>query len=375
MATKRDYYEVLGVSKTASKDEIKSAYRKLAKKYHPDINKEADAEVKFKEIQEAYDVLFDEQKRATYDQFGHSAFDQNGGQNPFQGGFGGGFQDVDLGDIFSSFFGGGSRGGQRRNPTGPQKGSDQVSRIRIDFMDAINGKKIQLQHTYDEKCTACDGTGAQSSADIHTCSTCHGSGHVTMTQQSLFGQVQTQRVCPTCNGTGKEIKNKCSKCNGTGYNRVKTTLDVSIPAGINNGQHIRIPGKGERGINGGPNGDLYLEVLVKKHDVFNREGNDISITIPISFVDAALGLEVEVPTVYGDVSLKIPAGIQPGTKLRLKGKGVKDVRGNIGDQFVEVNINTPSSLSREQIELLEKYQKIEGKGQSFFDKFKSKFKR
>ena len=375
MATKRDFYEVLGLSKQASKEEIKTAYRKLAKKYHPDINKNDNAEEKFKEIQEAYDVLYDDQKRATYDQFGHSAFDQNAGQNPFQGGFGGGFQDVDLGDIFSNFFGGGSRGGQRRSPTGPQKGSDQVSRIRIDFMDAINGKKIQLQHTYDEKCSVCDGTGASSPSDIHTCNTCHGSGSVTMTQQSLFGQVQTQRTCPTCNGTGKEIRNKCNKCNGTGYNRVKTTLDVSIPAGINNSQHIRIPGKGERGLNGGPNGDLFIEVLVKKHDVFVRENNDISIEIPISFVDAALGLEVEVPTVYGDVNLKIPAGIQPGTKLRLKGKGVKDVRGNVGDQFVEVNITTPTGLSKEQIEILEKYQKIEGSGKSFFDKFKSKFKR
>lgn len=374
MATKRDYYDVLGVSKQASKDEIKSAYRKLAKKFHPDINKQADAETKFKEIQEAYDILYDDQKRATYDQFGHSAFDQNGGQNPFQGGGFGGFQDVDLGDIFSSFFGGGGRS-QRRNPTGPQKGADQVSRIRIDFMDAINGKKIQLQHTYDEKCKSCDGTGAQSQNDIHTCSTCRGSGYVTMTQQSLFGQVQTQRPCPTCGGTGKEIKHKCSKCNGSGYNRVKTTLDITIPAGINHGQHIRIPNKGERGHNGGPNGDLFIEVLVKSHEIFNRNGNDISIQIPISFADAALGLDVEVPTVYGDVMLKIPSGTQPGTKLRLKGKGVKDVRGNIGDQFVEVSINTPTNLSKEQIDALENYRKLEGKGQSFFDKFKSKFKR
>lgn len=375
MATKRDYYDVLGVSKQASKDEIKSAYRKLAKKYHPDINKEADAETKFKEIQEAYDVLFDDQKRATYDQFGHSAFDQSAGGNPFQGGSGfGGFQDVDLGDIFSSFFGGGGRS-QRRNPTGPQKGADQVSRIRIDFMDAINGKKIQLSHTYDEKCSTCDGSGAHSSSDIHTCSTCRGSGSVTMTQQSLFGQVQTQRPCPTCGGSGKEITHKCAKCAGTGYNRVKTTLDITIPAGINNGQHIRIPGKGERGLNGGPNGDLFIEVLVKSHEVFSRDGNDITIQIPISFADAALGLDVEVPTVYGDVALKIPAGTQPGTKLRLRSKGVKDVRGNIGDQFVEISISTPTNLSKDQIEALENYRKLEGKGQSFFDKFKSKFKR
>lgn len=375
MAAKRDYYEVLGISKQASKDEIKSAYRKLAKQYHPDINKASDAEAKFKEIQEAYDVLYDDQKRATYDQFGHSAFEQGGGgQNPFQGGGFGGFQDVDLGDIFSSFFGGGGRS-QRQNQTGPQKGSDQVSRVRIDFMDAINGKKIQLSHTYDEKCSVCDGTGAHSSSDIHTCSTCRGTGSVTMTQQSIFGQVQTQRVCPTCNGSGKEIRNKCAKCGGSGYNRVKTTLDVNIPAGINNGQHIRVPGKGERGLNGGPNGDLYLEVVVKKHDIFNREGNDIYMQIPISFVDAALGVELDVPTVYGDVTVKIPSGTQPGTKLRLRGKGVKDVRGNIGDQYVEVSVNTPTNLSREQTDLLEKYQKTEAKGQSFFDKFKAKFKR
>lgn len=373
MATKRDFYEVLGVSKNASKDEIKSAYRKLAKQYHPDINKAPDAEAKFKEIQEAYDVLYDDQKRATYDQFGHAAFDQNGGQNPFQGGGFGGFQDVDLGDIFSSFFGGGRS--QRRGPTGPQKGDDQISRVRIDFMDSILGKKIQLQHSYDEKCTSCDGTGAASRSDIRTCSTCRGTGHVTMTQQSIFGQVQTQRTCPTCGGTGKEILHKCNKCNGSGYNRVKTTLDINIPAGINNGQHIRIPGKGERGINGGPNGDLFIEVLVKSHDLFVREGNDITIQVPISFVDAALGLEIEVPTVYSDVTLKIPAGTQPGTKFRLKGKGVKDVRGNIGDQFVEVVINTPTNLTKEQMEALENYRKLESKGQSFFDKFKSRFKR
>lgn len=374
MASKRDYYEVLGISKQATKEEIKAAYRKLAKKYHPDINKEPDAEARFKEIQEAYDVLYDDQKRATYDQFGHSAFDQNGGQNPFQGGQGfGGFQDVDLGDIFSSFFGGGRS--QRQNQTGPQKGSDQVSRVRIDFMDSINGKKIQLSHTYDEKCSVCDGTGAHSPSDIHTCSTCRGTGTVTMTQQSIFGQVQTQRTCPACNGSGKEIRNKCSKCAGAGYNRVKTNLDVNIPAGINNGQHIRIPNKGERGLNGGPNGDLYIEILVKKHDVFVRDNNDIHMQIPLSFVDAALGVEVEVPTVYGDVMVKIPAGTQPGAKLRLRGKGVKDVRGNVGDQFVEVNVTTPTNLSREQTELLEKYQKTEGKGQSIFGKFKAKFKR
>lgn len=374
---KRDYYEVLGVSKRASKDEIKSAYRKLAKKYHPDVNKEKDAEEKFKEVQEAYDVLFDDQKKATYDQFGHAAFEQNGGQNPFQGGFGGfsGFEDVDLGDIFGSFFGGGGSRRSQQRSNGPTRGNDSLTRIRVEFMDAINGKKITLAHTYDKMCTTCSGSGAHSSSDVKTCSRCGGRGVETFNQQTIFGTVQQQRTCSQCSGSGQTIANKCKSCNGAGYNRVKEDLDVTIPAGIAAGQKIRIQGKGERGFNRGPNGDLILEILIKEHKEFRREGNNIALKVPLSFVDAALGVTIDVPTVYGSVEVKIPSGTQPGSVLRLQGKGVKDVRGNVGDQYLEVDVKTPTNLSKEQKAAFEAFKKATPKKESVFDKFISKFKR
>ena len=371
---KRDYYEVLGVSKSASSDEIKSAYRKLAKKYHPDVNKAADAAEKFKEVQEAYDVLFDEQKRAAYDQFGHAAFDQaGGGSGPFGGGFGG-FGDMDFGDIFSSFFGGGGARRQGR-PTGPVKGNDSLTRIRINFMDAINGTKVEFNHTYDKVCDTCHGLGAVDKNDIHTCSRCNGSGVETFVQESLFGRVQSQRACTNCGGTGKTIAKKCPTCAGNGYLHTKERQEVNIPAGIGEGQKIRVSGKGERGANGGPNGDLFVEIRIKPHDSFRREGNDIYLTIPLSFVDAALGVKIEVPTVYGVVDVNIPAGTQPGATLRLAGKGVKDVRGNIGNQYLEVDVKTPQNLSKAQKEALEKYLEAEPKKERLFEKFKQKFKR
>ncbi len=370
---KRDYYEVLGLNKSATKDEIKSAYRKLAKKYHPDVNKEPGAEDKFKEVQEAYDVLFDDQKRATYDQFGHAAFDQaGGGGNPFSGGFGG-FGDVDLGDIFQSFFGGGSR--RSSSQTGPVRGNDVLTRVRIDFMDAINGTKIQFNHTYDKPCPTCNGLGAENKSDIHTCSKCNGSGVETFIQDSIFGRVQSQRSCSQCGGRGKTISNPCKTCSGSGYTSTKEKIDVTIPSGIGEGQKIRVHGKGERGVNGGPNGDLFVEIRIKEHNSFKRDGNNIYLTIPISFVDATLGITLDVPTVYGVVEVKIPAGTQPGAVLRLSGKGVKDVRGNIGDQYLEVEVKTPTNLSKAQKEALEKYLEAEPKKESFFEKFKAKFKR
>lgn len=372
---KRDYYEVLGLAKNATSDEIKSAYRKLAKKYHPDQNKADDAEVKFKEVQEAYDVLYDEKKRATYDQFGHAAFDQTGGHNPFQGGFGGfDGMDIDLGDIFSSFFGGGQRGGRQRH-TGPVRGNDSLTRIRINFMDAIRGKKIELNHTYDKVCTTCAGSGAQSKDDVSVCDKCRGSGVENFQQQTLFGTVQSQRTCSKCSGSGKIIKNKCQTCSGNGYNRVKENLEINIPAGIGEGQRIRVQGKGERGYNGGPNGDLYLEIAIKAHKDFVRRNNDIYLKVPISFVDATLGIDVDIPTVYGTVEVKVPSGTQPGTVLRLAGKGVKGIRGNVGDQYLEVEVQTPTNLNAEQKELLEQYKKIEPKKESIFEKFKKRFKR
>ena len=376
MATKRDFYDVLGISKSASKDDIKAAYRKLAKQYHPDLNKAPDAEKKFKEVQEAYDILFDEQKRAAYDQFGHAAFDQQGGGgNPFQGGgFGGfsGFQDVDLGDVFGSFFGGGQR--RSRQPSGPQRGADTQMRLRIDFMDAINGKKLTIPIQYDESCLTCAGSGARSSSDLETCRQCNGSGRQRVRQRTILGMMETEAVCDNCQGRGKKIKATCATCQGKGYNRTKTDIEVNIPAGINTGQQIRISGKGERGDLGGPNGDLYLEISINTHPHFNREGNDIHLEIPISFVDATLGVTLDIPTVYGDVSLMIPAGTQPDKVLKVKGKGVKDLRGQApGDQYIHLKIETPTNLSKKQKDLLESFRSDEQQETSF-KKFKKFFR-
>ena len=374
MAEKRDYYEVLGVNKNASKDDIKSAYRKLAKKYHPD-NKETGDEVKFKEIQEAYDILYDDQKRSAYDQFGHAAFEQAGsnpGANPFQGGFSG-FSD--LGDIFNSFFGGGAR--QRGNPTGPRRGNDVLKRVRVDFMDTINGKDIEIPIEVDERCPTCGGTGARSSSDIQTCPNCHGNGYVNVKRQSLFGTITTQEGCTNCNGTGKIIKEKCKDCGGKGYNHKKKNIKVHIPAGIKEGQQIVSHNNGERGANGGPNGDLYIEILVKEHAYFKREGNDIYLDIPLDFADACLGTKIDVPTVYGDVTLTIPSGSQPNQVLRMKGCGVKDLRsGKPGDQYVKLVIKVPTSLTKKQKDLLEDFKKeTNAKNENLFDKFKKIFKK
>ncbi|MCQ2772613.1 MAG: molecular chaperone DnaJ [Bacilli bacterium] len=354
MASKRDYYEILGLSKGATADEIKSAYRKLAKQYHPDINKDPDAPKKFEEIQEAYDVLKDDQKRQQYDQFGHAAFEQGAGGNPYgAGGFGGaGFNAEDLGDIFSSFFGGGRRSG--RASSGPRKGEDTLYRIKIDFMDSINGRKITIPLSYDEQCPHCHGSGAESPSDVSTCPNCRGTGTVRTRQQTIFGTMESQGTCPSCHGTGKKVTKTCHECGGSGYKRIKKDIEVSIPAGISNGQQIRIAGKGDRGINGGENGDLYVEVQVKAHSSFKREGDDIHIEVPLSFVDAALGAEIEVDTVYGKVAVDIPAGTQPDAVLKLRGKGVKNLRnGNPGDQYLHMKLKTPEKLSRSQKQLLE----------------------
>ena len=377
---KRDFYEVLGISKSASKDEIKSAYRKLAKKYHPDINHDADAPEKFKEVQEAYDILYDDKKRQMYDQFGMAAF-ENGGStggagNPFQGGgfSSQGFGGVDLGDIFNSFFGGGSTRSSQNY--GPQRGNDTLSRVRISFMDAINGKTITMPITYDENCSTCGGTGAKTSNDIKTCPDCGGRGYIRTQQRTIFGVMENQTTCPKCSGTGKIITDKCPDCGGKGYKRVKKDMDVNIPAGINSGQQLRVAGKGERGVNGGPNGDLFLEIIVSPHQYFTRDGNDIHIEIPLDFIDAILGVKIDVPTVYGDCEVEIPAGTQPNQIIRLKGRGVKDLRkGTPGDEYVHIKLQTPTKISKEQRKLLEEYKKSETKGESFFEKFKKAFKK
>ena len=375
MAEKRDFYEVLGVSKSATKDEIKSAYRKLAKVYHPD-NKQTGDEAKFKEIQEAYDILYDDQKRQTYDQFGHAAFDQSagggaGGFNGFQGGFG----DVDLGDLFGSFFGGG-RARSRGNSNGPRRGNDTLQRVEISFMDSINGKKVKLTVNYDQTCSKCNGTGAKDSSSIKTCSKCNGRGSIVRQQQTIFGVMQSETTRPDCGGTGKVVAEKCSECLGKGYKRVKSELDVNIPAGITNGQQIRIAGKGERGYNGGPNGDLYLEVIVKQHEYFTRQGNDIHINVPIDLVTACLGAKITVPTVYGDIEVNVPEGTQPNAILKVKGKGVKELNSsNYGDQYIHLQVKTPTKLSSEQRKLLTKFSEVTPKSESVFEKFINKFKR
>ena len=378
MADKRDYYEVLGLSKGASDDEIKKAFRKLAKQYHPDINKAPDAEAKFKEINEAYEVLSDPQKRQTYDQFGFAGMDGNFSGSGF-GGFGGMNMD-DLGDIFSSFMGGmgsgfggfGGFGSRSSRRNGPMKGENRYMSMDIDFLDAINGVTKTIAITVDKKCQHCDGTGAASKADIETCPTCRGSG-VTMRQtRTPFGVMQSQGVCPDCGGTGKHIKKKCTHCNGTGYNSVKEQVEVKVPAGISSGQQIRVQGYGERGENGGPNGDLYIEIRVRPHKYFVRDDNDIYIKVPITSVEATLGTTIDVPTPYGDVELTIPAGTQPNSKLRIKGYGVKDLRSNQkGNMYVEVEVTIPKRLSREEKEL---YEQLSTKKENIFEKFKKSFK-
>ncbi|MFV0479101.1 MAG: molecular chaperone DnaJ [Anaerorhabdus sp.] len=366
---KRDYYDVLGVSKGASDDEIKKAYRKMAKKYHPDVNKETDAEAKFKEVNEAYEVLSDSQKKAAYDQFGHAGMD---GAQGFGGGQGfndfGGFE-----DIFSSFFGSGFGGSSRRAQTGPRQGNDRFMRMKISFMEAISGKVEEVSLEVDEECSECLGSGAKSKEDIQTCPTCKGTGRVVTPQRTPFGVIQTETVCSTCHGRGKAIKNKCTRCHGTGHEHKRVKLEIKIPAGIRSGQQIRVANKGEVGSNGGPNGDLYIEVFVENHSYFVRDGEDIHIKIPISTIDATLGIDVDVPTVNGDVLLKIPAGTQSGTRFRLKGKGVQAVRGGVGDQYVEVSIEIPKKLTKQEKELYEKLRETD-KYESPFEKFKKAFK-
>ena len=387
MATsKRDYYEILGVSKSATQDEIKKAYRKLAKQYHPDNKETGDAE-KFKECSEAFSVLSDPQKRSTYDQFGHAAFDQtSGGANPFSGSgfegfnFNGGSFD-DLNDILNKMFGGfgGGFGGfsssRSSRSGGPQRGDDTMMRIKINFMDAINGKTVTIPLTYDEKCSSCGGTGALNGTEYTTCPTCKGRGRVLTQQRSIFGIIQQESVCPDCHGSGKKIKTPCPNCDGKGYNRVKKEIEVKIPAGIQSGQQIRVQGKGERGLNGGNNGDLYIEVVVAKHEFFVRDGNDIHIDVPLDFIDACLGTTISVPTVYGEAELKINPGTQPNDILTLKGKGVKDLRGNgYGNEYVHIILKTPTYLNKDQKKALEDFKHATKQGDTFFDKFKRAFK-
>ena len=355
---KRDYYEVLGVEKTASEQEIKSAFRKLAKKYHPDVCKEADAEAKFKEAQEAYAVLSDEQRRRQYDQFGHAAFDQNG--NPGAGGFGGfDFGDFDFGDIFdnifgSSFgFGGSSRGGRTR----ATKGADRLLRIKLTFEEAIFGCNKDLNLEVNDTCSKCDGKGG---FNEETCNNCHGSGTVTTEQRTIFGAFMSKTTCPKCGGLGKSYKETCNECGGRGYNKTKKTISVTVPAGVDSGNRLRLSGKGEAGTNGGPAGDLYIEFIVEEHKFYQRDDNDIYLVVPLSITDAILGCKKEIPTIYGNVNLTIPAGTNNGDKHRLKGKGIKnESTRRTGDMYVILEVKNPKKLSRDQKKLLEQLSKTD----------------
>ena len=367
--TKRDYYEVLGVDKNADEAALKKAYRALAKKYHPDVNPgDAEAEKKFKEASEAYAVLSDAEKRRQYDQFGHAAFGGGGGAGGAggYGGFGGfdfsgaDFSDM-FGDIFGDLFGGGSRRSSR-SYNGPMQGANVRKGVRITFEEAVFGCEKELVVVLKETCTTCNGSGAKPGTSPETCSKCGGRGQVVYTQQSLFGMVQNVQTCPQCNGTGKVIKDKCSDCSGTGYQSVKKKISVTIPAGIDNGQSIRIREKGEPGTNGGPRGDLLVEVTVSRHPIFGRQDMHIFSTAPISFAQAALGGDVRIKTVDGDVLYTVAPGTKTDTKVRLKGKGVPSLRDKKvrGDHYVTLVVQTPENLSSEAKELLRKFDEVTG---------------
>ena len=345
MADKRDYYEVLGVAKTATDAELKSAYRKLAKKYHPDLNKDnKEAEEKFKEVNEAYEVLSDASKRQKYDQFGHAGVDPNFGAGGYGGGYGsgfggfGGFEDFDLGDIFGSFFGGGAS--SRRNA--PQKGESIRARLIISFEEAAFGCQKEISITKTDNCSKCGGSGAAKGTTAETCSTCHGSGVVKTTRRTPLGMVSSSSPCPNCRGTGKIIKTPCESCGGSGHERISKKLSVNVPAGIDDGQTISLRGEGNAGVNGGPSGDVLITISVRPHHILMRDGTTIHCDVPITFAQATLGAEIEVPTLDGKVKYTVPEGTQTGTVFRLRGKGVPFLNSQRrGDQLVRVVIEVP----------------------------------
>ena len=358
MADKRDYYEVLGVQKGASDDELKKAYRVLAKKYHPDMNPgDKEAEAKFKEASEAYGVLSDPDKRRQYDQFGHAAFEQGGGG---AGGFD--FSGMDMGDIFGDLFGDLFGGGRRRSASnGPMRGSNVRAGIRITFDEAVFGTEKELDLNLKDECEICHGSGAKPGSAVETCGKCGGHGQVTFTSQSLFGMVRNVQTCPECRGSGKVIKEKCTGCYGSGYVTKKKKLQLTIPAGIDNGQAIRLRGKGEPGSNGGERGDLLVEVTVSRHPIFQRQDYDIYSTAPISFARAALGGDVRISTVDGDVLYEVKAGTQTDTRVRLRGKGVPihGSKNSRGDHYVTLVVQVPTKLTSEQKELLKQFEEAD----------------
>ena len=367
-----EYYDRLGVSKDASQDEIKRAYRKMSKKYHPDINKEPGAEEKYKEVQEAYETLSDDLKRAAYDQYGPDGANGFGGQGGF-GGFDGGAGFGGFEDIFSSFFGGGAT----RNPNAPRQGDDLQYRVNLSFEEAIFGAEKEVHYNREATCKTCSGSGAKPGTSPVTCGRCHGQGVINVDTQTPLGMMRRQVTCDVCHGTGQEIKEPCQTCHGTGHEKQSHKVSVKIPAGVETGQQIRLAGQGEAGFNGGPYGDLFVIINVNPSDKFTRDGSTIYYTLNISFVQAALGDTVEVPTVHGNVEMTIPAGTQTGKTFRLKGKGAPRLRGGSqGDQHVTVKIVTPTKLNDAQKEALLAFAKASGdekiapQKKGFFNKVK-----
>ncbi len=377
MAEKRDYYEVLGVSKSSQPDEIKKAYRRLAKQYHPDINPDnKEAEAKFKEVNEAYSVLSDEQKRNQYDRFGHDAFSGAGGSG-FSGFDGFGFGGLD--DLFESFMGGGF-GRSRSKKTGPQRGNDLQYAVEITFEEAAFGVSKDISISRLQNCTVCSGTGAKPGTTVENCKQCQGTGQVKYAQSTPFGQFVNVKTCDVCRGEGKIVTHPCESCHGKGRVSKNSRISFNIPAGIDEGQTISLKGEGEPGLRGGPSGDLYVTIHIRPHALFKREGYDVVCDIPISFTQATLGAEIDIPTIDGIIKHTIPEGTQTATVFKLKGKGIKHLRNNSrGDQYIRVNVEVPTKLSQKQKELLRQFAEITGdegldQKKGFFDKVKDLFK-
>lgn len=371
---KRDYYEVLGVDKNATEADIKSAFRKLAKKYHPDVSKEENAAEKFKEAQEAYAVLSDPEKRKQYDQFGHSAFNNNGGAGGFSG-----FEGFDFGnmsDIFDDLFGGmgfsGSSRSRSRKTNSPKKGNDILYRMTIDFEEAVYGTKKDVKIDVEENCSKCDGAGG---FDSKTCQECHGSGTVTQEQRTIFGSFLSKTTCPYCHGSGTTFEKTCDECHGRGKVTNRKTITITVPAGIDTENRLRVSGKGGAGSNGGPNGDLYIEFTVRDHDFYHREDDDIYIDLPLTITEAVLGAKKDIPTLYGKVELTIPSGTQNGEKMRLRGKGVENVNTKRkGDMYVITKVIIPEKLTRDQKKLFEELSMTDLENNKYFKSYKNSLK-
>lgn len=380
MAEKQDYYELLGVDRSASDEEIKKAYRKMAKKYHPDLNpNNAEAEKNFKAVNEAYEVLSDSQKKARYDQYGHAGVDPNFGAGAGGPGGFGGFDFGDLGDIFGSFFGGGGFGGARENPNAPRRGNDTGTTLYLSFEEAAKGCKKKIKVTRVETCSDCSGSGAEKGSTPKTCPNCQGRGRVTVTQRTPFGTMQTQQVCNQCGGKGNIIDKPCRTCAGKGRIRKAKEQEVTVPAGIGDGQILNMRGAGDAGINGGPSGDLRINISIRPHPIFTRDGYDVFCEIPITFSQASLGAEVVVPTIDGKVKLNIREGTQPGDEIKLKNKGIERLNSiGRGDQYVKVTVEIPKNLTSKQKDLLKEFEKTTDdknykKRSSFFEKVKEFF--